>query len=327
MATTTARNQQDVENMNVRDRLWDSLNYSYGKKREDSDKSFAKAYSQAVNQGIKTGMQRSSYGAQTLANIDKQKIDAQNDIYDQQIADYENRLYQIERDEKADQQWEAEFGETQKQNEWSRNFQQNEANRTQARWESEFGETQKQNEWNRNYQESRAAVADAQWEKEYQRALNEFNEQMAYQRERANVSDAQWEKEYQEKLRQFNEQMAENKRQFDLNMEYQQDEFKYKWGLAGGGSADTGSSSGGGGSTAYWDTRPEWQRAGYKSEAEWKAAQNANSSSSDEGFIGAVSGNDGKKSTWLGLGENPKFETKKKTNDEKKSTWLGLGTK
>lgn len=175
MATTTARNQNDVNNMSVRDRLWDSLNYSYGKKREESDKSFAKAYSQAVNQGLKTGMQRSSYGAQTLANINKQQIDAQNDIYDQQIADYENRIYQIERDEKADEQW----------------------------------------------------------EKEYQEKLREFDEQMAYQKERSNVSDAQWEKEY-----------AEKKRQFDEQMEYQKDEFKYKWGLAGGGS---GGSSGGGG--------------------------------------------------------------------------------
>ena len=69
---------------------------------------------------------------------------------------------------------------------------------------------------------------------------------MAYQRERANVSDQQWEKEYTEKLRQFNEQMAENKRQFDLNMEYMQDEFKYKYGLAGGGSSGGGGSGNGG---------------------------------------------------------------------------------
>ena len=210
MATTTARNKNDVDNMNVRDRLWDSLDYSYGKKREESDKSFAKAYSQAANQQIRNGMQRSSYGAQTLANINKEKIDAQNDIYDQQIADYENRLYQIERDEKADDQWER-----------------------------QFGETQKQNEWTRNYQESRAAAADAQWEKEYAENLRQFNENMAFQKERANVSDTQWEKEYQEKLRQFNEQMAENKRQFDL-------EYGLKAGASGGSSGGGGYGGNGG---------------------------------------------------------------------------------
>lgn len=154
MATTTARNQQDVNNMSARERLWDSLNYSYGKKREDSDKSFAKAYSQAVNQGIRTGMQRSSYGAQTLANINKQKIDAQNDIYDAQIADYENRMYQIERDEKADEQWDKEYQEKLRQ----------------------FNE-------NMAFQKERANVSDTQWEKEYQRALDEFNQTMAFQRE------------------------------------------------------------------------------------------------------------------------------------------------
>lgn len=150
---TTARNQQDVDNMNVRDRLWDSLSYSYGKKREDSDKSFAKAYSQAVNQGIKTGMQRSSYAAQTLANIDKQKIDAQNDIYDQQIADYENRLYQIERDEKADEQWEKEY----------------------QRALDQFNQ-------NMEFQRERANVSDAQWKEEYAEKKRQFDEQMAEQK-------------------------------------------------------------------------------------------------------------------------------------------------
>ena len=76
MATTMARNRDDVDNMEVRDRLWDSMNYSYGQKREASDRAFAQAYSQAERSALKRGMQRSSYGQQTLANLDKQKVDA-----------------------------------------------------------------------------------------------------------------------------------------------------------------------------------------------------------------------------------------------------------
>ena len=179
MATTTARNKQDVDNMNARDRTWDYLNYAYGKKREDSDKGFAKTFSQAVNQGIKTGMQRSSFNAQMLANINKQKLDAQNDIYDQQIADYENRMYQIDRDEQEDAWKQKQFDENQRQYNENLAFQKAEADRSHSRWEEEFKETVAQNKWNR---------------------------------------------------------------------EYAQDEFKYKYGLAGGGY---GGSSGGGGGYSY----------------------------------------------------------------------------
>ena len=50
MATTVARNQTDVNNMSARDRLWDSLNYSYGQKREESDKAYDRAISQQDRQ-------------------------------------------------------------------------------------------------------------------------------------------------------------------------------------------------------------------------------------------------------------------------------------
>ena len=232
MATTTARNKNDADNMSTKERIWDSLNYSYGKKREESDKSFAKAYSQAVNQGLKTGMQRSSYGAQTLANIDNEKIKAQNDIYDQQIADYENRLYQIERDEAEDawkqKQFEEtqrqyneslafnkeQFGETKAQNAWNRTFQQTQADRSQANWEKEFGETQTQNAWNRTFQQTQADRTQSNWEKEF----------------------------------------AETQLMNQFNRDYMQDEFKYKYGLAGAGGYGGSSSSGGGGNGGYTPT-------------------------------------------------------------------------
>lgn len=203
MATTTARNQQDVNNMSARDRLWDSLNYSYGKKREESDKSFAKAYSQAVNQGIRTGMQRSSYGAQTLANINKQQIDAQNDIYDSLIADYENRVYQLERDELEDAWKQKQFDENQRQYNENLAFQKSQADRSQANWEKEFAETLAQNQWNR---------------------------------------------------------------------EYAQDEFKYKYGLAGAGSGGS-SGGGGGGYSGGYSTPGTTDTSGYDDNATKALAQ------------------------------------------------------
>lgn len=111
MATT----KQEIDSKSARDRLWDALDYSYGVKKEQSDASYDQLYSQTGNQLLGRGMQRSSYGAQTLANIGTQKVEAQNAIESEKIADYTNRLYQIERDEVADQQWTDTFNENQRQ--------------------------------------------------------------------------------------------------------------------------------------------------------------------------------------------------------------------
>lgn len=199
MATKT---RADIDNMSARDRLWDSLEYTYGKKRENSDKSFAKQISQQDRTMLGRGMQRSSYGAQTMANLRKEAVRASNDIYDEQIADYENRIYQIERDEKSDEQWQKQFDESQRQFNENMGFQKSESARQQGNWEKEFAETQKQNatqnsQWQQtfNYQQGRDAVADEQWQKT-------FN----YQQERDTVSDQHWQAEFDEGVRQFNVQ-------------------------------------------------------------------------------------------------------------------------
>lgn len=157
MATTMARNRDDVDNMEVRDRLWDSMNFTYGQKREASDKAFAQAYSQAERSALKRGMQRSSYGQQTLANLDKQKVDAQNSIYDAQIADYESRLYQIEQDELAQQQWQAQF-----------DLQKQQADQARLQWEQNFA-----------FQQAQADLAAEQWQKQFDENVRQFNEQLA----------------------------------------------------------------------------------------------------------------------------------------------------
>lgn len=135
MASTTARNQQDVKNMTAADRLWDSLNYSYGVARDDLAKQYRQAYSQADRGMLGRGMQRSSYGAQTLANIQQEGLRQQENNWNQQIADYENRLQDIE------------------QQEWQRGFQ-----------EKQFDEGVRQYNQNFTYQQGRDAVTDKQWQ-------------------------------------------------------------------------------------------------------------------------------------------------------------------
>ena len=106
---TLAKSQADVDAMSIRDRLWDSSNFTYGQQRLESDRSFDQAMSQLDNQLIGRGMQRSSYGAATSANLANKKIEAQKQIYGAQIADYENRLMQVEQQEEATRQFNAQM--------------------------------------------------------------------------------------------------------------------------------------------------------------------------------------------------------------------------
>lgn len=135
---TVARTKQDVDNMTKQERLWDSLNHAYGQQRESSDKSFDRAYSQADRQALSRGMQRSSYNAQNLANINQQKIEAQNNIWNNQIADYENRLGALESEEAEAERWERQFEANRADVAWNQNFQQGQADLAAQQWEREF---------------------------------------------------------------------------------------------------------------------------------------------------------------------------------------------
>lgn len=107
---TLAKSQSDVDAMSVRDRLWDSLDYTYGQQRKESDKAFRQANSQLNNAMLQRGMQRSSFGAANNANLAAKQIEAQNDIYSQQIADYEKALLQVEQQDEATRQFNAQLG-------------------------------------------------------------------------------------------------------------------------------------------------------------------------------------------------------------------------
>ena len=264
MATTTARTRSDVDSMDTRSRLWDSLNYSYGKKKEATAENYRKAYSQADNQLLSRGMQRSSYGAQTLANINEQGIRAQGDIDDALIADYENRLYQLERDEKADEQWERQFAEGQRQfdtnlaynkeraavadQQWQKNYDYQVGRDTVAdqQWQASFDfnkEQAAQQQANADraydYQVGRDAVADQQWQTSFD-----------YQAGRDLIADEQWQKAFDQSSDQFNRQLAASYAQalISAGMEVPQSLLQQA-GLkvVGGQLVPAGDSSGGGG--------------------------------------------------------------------------------
>ena len=166
MANTTARSKKDVDSMTRDEKIWDSLNYSYGKKRENSEKEYDKAISQTQNDALKRGMGRSSYALQTQANLGQKKVDASNDIFSEQIADYENRLQQMEEAEEArafqtsereaQQAWQAE--QNRLQNEFTAG-----QNKAQMDWQSQ------ENAYNRAFNTSEREAQQA-----YQSRENEL---------------------------------------------------------------------------------------------------------------------------------------------------------
>ena len=150
---------EDVNNQDARTRTWQSLDYMYGKQRKDSREQFAKAQSQSWQQALARGMQRSSYATAVAANLAKQGIDAENDIYAAQIADYQNRIGQIEQQELENDWREREFAANRDDAMWNRNYQ-----------TSQF-----------EYQKARDVVGDQQWQKQFDETVREFDLQHALQ--------------------------------------------------------------------------------------------------------------------------------------------------
>lgn len=202
--------KEDVEQQDSATRLWQSLNQSYDRQREQTNENYEKAISQTDRAAQNRGMGRSSYNIQTQANLRNQQVKAQTDIDSAQIADYQNRLTDLESKEQENERWERQFGlqerqvaAAEEQNAWSRafsekqyeagradtawsqNFQQKQADISQQNTERQFGlqerqlaSSEAQNEWQRNFSEKQFGlqerqVASSEAQNEWQRNFSE----------------------------------------------------------------------------------------------------------------------------------------------------------
>lgn len=245
-----AQTVDDVNGQDARTRLWQSLSYAYGDQQRKSDEQYALARSQADRQALSRGMQRSSYNNATLANLENKRIEARNDIASAQIADYQNRIGQLEQQEKEDERWERQFAEQQRQyNEnmglnreqfeeqkantaWNQGFQQAQADQGQANWQAQFtagreDAAQSQQNWQTSFDAGRQDAAQAQqnWQSQFnasqeqQKWQNEFAQnQFAYQQQQDTQAQANWQA-------QFDAAQAQQAWQ----NEYMQDQFKYEY--------------------------------------------------------------------------------------------------
>lgn len=212
-----AKTKEDVDAQDTRTKLYQSLAFTYGRQMDESDKAYDKEVSRQANAALARGMGRSSYALQTQANLQNQKAEARNKLGEALIADYQNRVTQIDEAEAArefqkserlaQQEWQA--GE----NALARAFQTSER---EAQQKYSTGEREAQQKYS-----TAERLAQQEWQagqSALERAQNQaqFDAQLAYQREQLAQNQTQ-----------FNIQQAFNEKQWAAQQEQWKSEFEY----------------------------------------------------------------------------------------------------
>ena len=222
--------------------LWDSLSYGYGKKADQINASYNKALSQQDNAMLKRGMGRSSYALQSMANLNKERNAALASNEDALIADWQDRLTQMEEAEKARK---FQTSEREAQQEWqsgenalNRSFQTSEREAQQlyntgereAQQLYNTGEREAQQAWQSGENALNRAQEQEQFAKTYGLQRDQFNESKRqyeqnfnYQKSRDAVSDSQWNQTFNYQK----ERDAVSDNQWNQSFGLQKDQFAY----------------------------------------------------------------------------------------------------
>jgi hypothetical protein len=171
--------QQYERNDLALQRQLSGLGRTYDKAREASIKDYKMRYSNAGREQLRRGLQRSSYAAQTLANIDLAGAEAQNELW-----------------------------ERQNEAEGQINEQQTQLASQLADQLAGFDADQAADVLNRirqlEDQEYERGVTNQQMKNSLSTQIYQF----IYQAERDKVADQQWQKQFDESVRQYNESKA-----------------------------------------------------------------------------------------------------------------------
>ena len=200
-----AKTKDDVDSQDTATRLYQSLNYTYGQQQEQSDKTYDQAISQQDRTLLSRGMQRSSYGAQTLANLQNQKAKERNRLGEAMIADYQTRLSQLEEAEAA------------------RKFQTSEREAQQA-FQSE--EAEKTRAYSTSEREAQQAYSTAERLAQQAYSTSEREAQQQFTASQSELERAQTAAQFAEQMALQREQNAEAQRQFEETMAYNREKLK-----------------------------------------------------------------------------------------------------
>lgn len=159
-----------------------SLQAAYDEQRENSLRQYRRTYSQADRQLLSRGMQRSSYGNSTLANIDIESARAQDKISQAQTtaqSQIEEQRTQLQQQlaRQMSQYTASQQADIMKR---SRELEDIEYNRQVDAWKSQM--TMEQMIYEAARQQERDAVADQQWQAQMEENRRQFDETMEYNR-------------------------------------------------------------------------------------------------------------------------------------------------
>lgn len=187
---TRAAQQQQAQNDLRLVQQRDALQAEYDRNREKAAQQYAQAYSQADRQLLSRGMQRSSYGAQTLANVALAGAQAQGDIWreqtqaENQIEDQRTQLAQQLEQTLAGYSAEQAADILKRVNE----LEQQDYDRSVAAAERQTNIAQQL--YTNLYQARRDEAADAQWLRTFNENARQFNLQKGYEETSGYVTGA-----------------------------------------------------------------------------------------------------------------------------------------
>lgn len=159
-----------------------SLQAAYDEQRENSLRQYRRTYSQADRQLLSRGMQRSSYGNSTLANIDIESARAQDKISQAQTtarSQVEEQRTQLQQQlaQQMSQYTASQQADVMKR---SKELEDIEYNRQVDAWKSQMSMEQMIYEAAR--QQERDTIADQQWQAQMDENRRQFDETMEYNR-------------------------------------------------------------------------------------------------------------------------------------------------
>lgn len=182
---TAAQQKADRETLALQNQRA-GIQASYDKQREASDKAYRQAYSQADRQLLGRGMQRSSYGAQILANLSQQGVEANQNIWDQQ--------------RNAEGGLEAQIAQVSGQlADTLAGYDANQAADIMKR----YNELQSE-EYDRNRDAEQYAESIRQWQAQFDQNAQQWQAQQEQAQKQFEESIRQWQTQYDESVRQFN---------------------------------------------------------------------------------------------------------------------------
>ena len=258
------------------------LQDTYDRQREASAQEYRQRYSQADRQMLSRGMQRSSYGAQVLANIGQRGAEAQQKLWDAQGAADGNidaqRAQLAEQLGQQLQQYDASRAADVLKR--SRELDDQEYERAQAD-QARRDQTGMQLA-NMLRQAERDQVSDEQFEKQFGLTKAQFEAQLAnqqwqrdYQAARDAVADAQWQQNYDFNAQKWADTLAEQlyQRQYQESRDAVKDsQWAKEYGLKAAASTGTGAAAGSGGGSL----------------ADSKRSSGGSGGASNEGYVGST---------------------------------------